>query len=131
MKVTWEVQGLQDLERQLTALGAEIGVKALRKAARAAMKPVKDQMVQTAPFDNNKSDRVSSEAEKHEIAARTQHMRDKISITTKKLDKKGGKHNALTVRVGPTKAHSRKAIAAEFGTKKQTAIPFYAPSASG
>lgn len=128
MNVSWEVQGLDELDKKLTQLGAEIGLKAFRKAARAAMKPVKEQMSQTAPFDEGKNTSTKDGASKQEIAAKTQHLRDKISITTKKLDKKGGKKNALSVRVGPTKAHSQKAIAAEYGTQKQSATPFIRPA---
>ncbi|MCJ8337576.1 MAG: HK97 gp10 family phage protein [Pseudomonadales bacterium] len=124
MEIKWEVKGLADLEKQLTALGAEVGLKALRTAARTAMKPVQEQMKRTAPFDKDKSGAPSAQADKGEIAARTQHMNEKIGITTKKLDKKAGKTTALSVRVGPTKAHSQKAIAAEYGTAKQTATPF-------
>jgi len=124
MEVTWKVEGLADLERQLTELGAEVGLKVLRTAARTAMKPVQSQMKRTAPFDEDKSGAPSAQAGKGEIAARTQHMADKIGMTTKKLDKKAGKTTALSVRVGPTKAHSQKAIAAEYGTEKQTAKPF-------
>ncbi|WP_051222298.1 HK97-gp10 family putative phage morphogenesis protein [Neptunomonas japonica] len=114
MNESWEITGLDDLERQLTALGGKDGLTALRRASRAAMKPVKEQMIANAPFDDD------SQAE---------HMRDKISMTTKKTDKrKAGKNNALAVRVGPTKKHSQKAIAAEYGTENQEAIPFMRPA---
>jgi len=124
MEIKWKIEGLSELEKQLTALGAEVGLKALRTAARTAMKPVQAQMKRTAPFDQNKTGTPSAKADKYEIAARAQHMAEKIGITTKKLDKKAGKTTALSVRVGPTKAHSQKAIAAEYGTVKQTATPF-------
>ncbi len=128
MEISWEISGLKELDKKLAALGADIGIKALRAASRAAMKPVKAQMVATAPFDENKSTAVKDDASKGEKAARSQHMRDKISITTKKLDKKGGKTNALAVRVGPTKAHAQKAISAEFGNNHQSANPFMRPA---
>lgn len=139
MNVSWEVEGLDELDKKLTQLGAEIGIKALRKSARAAMKPVKEQMIQNAPFDEGKSTETYTGASKEEVAARSQHLKDKIGITTKKLDRKGGRTNALSVRVGPTKAHTQKAVAAEYGTSgkkhknkskghKQAAKPFMRPA---
>jgi HK97 gp10 family phage protein len=124
MNISWDVQGLEDLDKKLAELGAEVGQKVLRKAARTAMKPVKEQMVQTAPFDEGKSGEAAEGATKKERAARTQHLKDKISITTKKRKRQGKSKTALTVRVGPTRAHAQKAIAAEYGTTKQSSTPF-------
>jgi HK97 gp10 family phage protein len=124
MNISWDVQGLAELDKKLAELGAEVGQKVLRKAARAAMKPVKDQMVQTAPFDEGKTSSAAEGASKKEVAARTQHLKDKISITTKKRKEQGRSKTALIVRVGPTRAHAQKAIAAEYGTTKQSSTPF-------
>ncbi|WP_194709595.1 HK97-gp10 family putative phage morphogenesis protein [Vibrio parahaemolyticus] len=107
-----EVQGLAELEKQLTKLGAEMGWPVLRVACREAMKPVKQQMQQNAPFN---------EDPKREEGP---HMRDKISLTTRKKGSKRSKSTAAVTRVGPTKQHSQKAIAAEYGTTKQSPTPF-------
>ncbi|MCV6612442.1 MAG: HK97 gp10 family phage protein [Amphritea sp.] len=118
-----EVEGLQDLERQLVALGAKDGLTALRRAGRAAMEPVKDQMERTAPFDERKDKRAQSDD------APAEHLRDSIKITSKRQDKrKGGKNNAITVRVGPSKKHAAKALWSEYGTEKQPAKPFMRPA---
>lgn len=124
----FEVEGLDDLERQLTALGGKDGLTALRRSARAAMKPVKDQMEATAPFDEKKTQAPGADADKHELKARAEHMRDDIKMTSRRQDKKGGHNNALSVRVGPHRAHTQKAAAAEYGTIKQDAEPFMRPS---
>ncbi|PSW53021.1 HK97-gp10 family putative phage morphogenesis protein [Photobacterium leiognathi] len=110
---TWRVNGLKDLEKALTELGAATGVKVLRKAGRDAMSGVQMAMMMGAGVDPE------SEGE---------HMRDSIKITTKKMDRKGGSNNAVAIRVGPTKKHSQKAIAQEYGTEKQTADPFMRPA---
>lgn len=107
-----EVQGLAELEKQLTKLGAEMGWPVLRVACREAMKPVKKQMQENAPFDED----LTREA--------GPHMRDKISLTTRKKGSKSSKNTAAVTRVGPTKQHSQKAIAAEYGTAKQSPTPF-------
>ena len=116
-----EVQGLADLEKKLTKLGAEMGWPALRVACREAMKPVKEDMVMNSPYDNERENDSSP------------HMKNKISLSVRKSGRRN-KSTAAIARVGPTKAHSQKAIAAEYGTenkdgsKRQTAIPFMRPA---
>jgi len=126
--ISWEVQGLAELDRKLAELGEELGVKALRKAGRAGMAPVRQQMIRTAPFDDDKDTRSHPlNGTRNQIAARTQHLKEKISMTAKKPGKSILGQTAMTIRVGPTKAHAKKAIAAEYGTtkkKKQKATPF-------
>ena len=111
---SWQINGLKELEAQLKELGAAVGIKALRKAGRDSIAGVQMAMMMGAGVDPE------SEGE---------HMRDSIKITTKKMDsKKAGNSNAIAVRVGPSKKHSQKAIAQEYGTEKQTADPFMRPS---
>lgn len=111
---SWQINGLKELEAQLKDLGAAVGIKALRKAGRESMVGVQMAMMMGAGVDPDSED---------------EHMRDSIKITTKKMDsKKAGDSNAIAVRVGPTKKHSMKAIAQEYGTAKQTADPFMRPS---
>lgn len=111
-----EVQGLAELEKKLTMLGADMGWPVLRVACREAMKPVKQQMQQNAPFDEDPNREEGP------------HMRDKVSMTTRKGGSRSSKNTAAVTRVGPTKPHSQKAIAAEYGTEKQVAEPFMRPS---
>lgn len=111
----FEVDGLDQLDDALTELGEAAGLRVLRRAGREAMTGVALSMAMGAGYDES-----SPEGE---------HMRDSIKITSKKLDSKhGGRNNALSVRVGPSKKHSQKAIAQEYGTAKQAADPFMVPS---
>lgn len=110
----WSVDGLKELDDALTKLGEKAGLKALRKAGREAMQDVRFAMAMGAGFDAAAED--------------GSHMRDDITITTKKLDRKAGKNTALSVRVGPKKKHSQKAIAQEYGTAKQEPDPFMRPA---
>ncbi|MDW1847205.1 hypothetical protein R7E49_16315 [Vibrio sp. Vb2110] len=112
---SWSVSGLKELEKALTELGQKAGLKALRKASREAMDGVQLSMAMGAGYNSDSPD--------------GEHMRDSIKISTKKLDSKhGGKDNALATRVGPSKKHSQKAIAQEYGTAKQAADPFMRPA---
>ncbi|ENK2310051.1 hypothetical protein AB3B00_002310 [Vibrio alginolyticus] len=112
---SWSVSGLKELEKALTELGQKAGLKALRKASRGAMGGVQLSMAMGAGYNSDSPD--------------GEHMRDSIKISTKKLDSKhGGKDNALATRVGPSKKHSQKAIAQEYGTAKQAADPFMRPA---
>ncbi|HCE2429429.1 TPA: hypothetical protein NGU10_001477 [Vibrio parahaemolyticus] len=111
----WDVSGLKELEKALTDIGEKAGLRTLRKASRQAMSGVQLAMAMGAGYDA--------------VGADGEHMRDSIKITTKKMDSKhGGKDNALATRVGPSKKHSQKAIAQEYGTVKQEPDPFMRPS---
>lgn len=105
-----EVTGLDELERQLIALGERAGTKVLREAGRAALQVVEQDMKEHAGYDES---------------AKGPHMRDSIKIrsTTR------AKGNAVVVlRVGPSKQHYIKALAQEFGTVKQIPDPFIRPA---
>ncbi|MGI1970772.1 HK97-gp10 family putative phage morphogenesis protein [Shewanella baltica] len=103
MDIKWDVQGLQELERQLLELGAQTGQKVLRRAGRIAMEPVKADMVAGAGFDNT---------------SKEQHMRDSIRISTHKGSGKVAEDNAAIIRVGPSKKESFKALWQEYGNNK-------------
>ncbi|EIL2908440.1 MULTISPECIES: HK97-gp10 family putative phage morphogenesis protein [Vibrio] len=112
---SWSVSGLKELEKSLTEIGEKAGLKTLRKASREAMSGVQFSMAMGAGYNTESPD--------------GEHMRDSIKISTKKLDSKhGGKDNALATRVGPSKKHSQKAIAQEYGTTRQAADPFMRPA---
>ncbi|MGC1101773.1 HK97-gp10 family putative phage morphogenesis protein [Pantoea agglomerans] len=105
-----EVTGLDELERQLIALGEKAGTKVLREAGRAALQVVEQDMKEHAGYD---------ESEKGP------HMRDSIKIRSTTRTK----GNAVVVlRVGPSKQHYIKALAQEFGTVKQIPDPFIRPA---
>lgn len=106
-----EVTGLDDLERQLMALGEKVGTKVLRDAGREALKVVEEDMKQHAGYDETST---------------AQHMRDSIKIRNSNRKSRGS--TVVTLRVGPRKQHYMKALAQEFGTVKQVAEPFIRPA---
>ncbi|MBJ2682496.1 HK97 gp10 family phage protein, partial [Salmonella enterica subsp. enterica serovar Typhimurium] len=103
--------GLDDLERQLMALGEKVGTKVLRDAGREALKVVEEDMKQHAGYDETST---------------AQHMRDSIKIRNSNRKSRGS--TVVTLRVGPSKQHYMKALAQEFGTVKQVAEPFIRPA---
>lgn len=105
-----EVTGLDELERQLIALGEKAGTKVLREAGRAALQVVEQDMKEHAGYDQS---------------AKGPHMRDSIKIRSTTRTR----GNAVVVlRVGPSKQHYIKALAQEFGTVKQVPDPFIRPA---
>ncbi|EAB7563977.1 hypothetical protein BXE05_22785 [Salmonella enterica subsp. enterica] len=109
--IKMEVTGLDDLERQLMALGEKVGTKVLRDAGREALKVVEEDMKQHAGYDETST---------------AQHMRDSIKIRNSNRKSRGS--TVVTLRVGPSKQHYMKALAQEFGTVKQVAEPFIRPA---
>ncbi|USD68134.1 HK97-gp10 family putative phage morphogenesis protein [Vibrio sp. SCSIO 43136] len=112
-----EVTGLKELEAKLVLIGDKAGVTALRRAGREAMKPVLEEMKANAGYD--------------ETNTSEPHLRDDIKISTRKQDKKARKINAITIRVGPSKSQSHKALWQEYGTSKQPPKPFMRPAIYG
>lgn len=109
--IRMEVKGLDELERQLIALGEKVGTKILRDAGREALKVVEEDMRQHAGFDETSTG---------------QHMRDSIKIRSSTRKAKG--NAVVTLRVGPSKQHYMKTLAQEFGTVKQVSDPFIRPA---
>lgn len=109
--IKMEVTGLDDLERQLMALGEKVGTKVLRDAGREALKVVEEDMKQHAGYDETST---------------AQHMRDSIKIRNSNRKSRGS--TVVTLRVGPSKQHYMKTLAQEFGTVKQVAEPFIRPA---
>ena len=110
--ITIEVKGLQELERQLMAMGDK-AVKVLRNAGREALAPVLEDMKAHTGFDD---------------ASAGEHMRDTIKIRSTSLMNNDKYLTVITLRVGPSKKHHMKALAQEFGTIKQVAAPFIRPA---
>ncbi|XBS71852.1 HK97-gp10 family putative phage morphogenesis protein [Acerihabitans sp. KWT182] len=108
-----EVQGLTALERQLTDLAENKAVKVLRDAGRAALAPVLDDMKHNAGYD---------------AKSPGPHMRDSIAITSTNRLSDTKWITVVTLRVGPSKEQTMKALAQEFGTVKQVARPFMRPA---
>jgi HK97 gp10 family phage protein len=109
--ITMKVTGLDELERQLIALGEKAGTELLRDAGRAALAPVLDDMKQHAGYDETSPG---------------PHMRDDIKIRTSSAKTRG--NTVVVLRVGPSKKHFIKALAQEFGTIKQVPNPFIRPA---
>jgi len=119
MKLSMEVDGLDELEKALLELGAQTGFKTLRTAGRKAMAPVLVDMSEGANEN-------------------TGELKRSLQISTSK-----GKVNnrAVNINVGNTRRRAtkseggqllagvkQKAIAQEFGTSKQRAEPFMVPA---
>lgn len=111
--IRMEVKGLQDLERQLAAMGEKIAVKVMATAGKEAMQIVSTDMQQHAGYDEKSPG---------------PHMRDNIKTSSRNRMKDGRFLTVVTIRVGPSKAHTQKALAQEFGTVKQVASPFMRPA---
>ncbi|MBF7956129.1 HK97-gp10 family putative phage morphogenesis protein [Rahnella victoriana] len=111
--IRMEVKGLQELERQLVAMGDKIAVKVLSSAGKEAMQIVSTDMQQHAGYDEESPG---------------PHMRDNIKTTSRNRMKDGRYLTVVTIRVGPSKEHTMKALAQEFGTVKQVASPFMRPA---
>ncbi len=109
--IRMEVKGLDELERQLTALGEKVTTKVLRDAGREALKVVQEDMKQHAGFDETSTG---------------EHMRDSIKIRSSTRKARG--NTVVTLRVGPSKKHHMKVLAQEVGTVKQVAAPFIRPA---
>jgi len=110
--ITIEVKGLQELERQLLAMGDK-AIKVMRNAGREALAPVLEDMKAHAGFDD---------------ASAGEHMRDTIKIRSTSRMNDDKYLTVITLRVGPSKKHHMKALAQEFGTIKQVAAPFIRPA---
>ncbi|MDU7483934.1 MAG: hypothetical protein E7K90_21465 [Hafnia alvei] len=110
--ITIEVKGMQELERQLLAMGDK-AVKVMRNAGREALAPVLEDMKAHAGFDD---------------ASAGEHMRDTIKIRSTSRMNDDKYLTVITLRVGPSKKHHMKALAQEFGTIKQVAAPFIRPA---
>lgn len=110
--ITIEVKGMQELERQLLAMGDK-AIKVMRNAGREALAPVLEDMKAHAGFDD---------------ASAGEHMRDTIKIRSTGRMNDDKYLTVITLRVGPSKKHHMKALAQEFGTIKQVAAPFIRPA---
>lgn len=111
----WDVSGLRELDAKLAEIADQkTQLRVLRKAGREAMTGVALTMAMGSGFDTDNRG--------------GEHMRDSIRIIAKKQDRRGGRNNAVAVRVGPARKHSQKAIAQEYGTEKQSADPFIRPA---
>lgn len=107
------VKGFESLDKDLVSLDVKTGLKFMRKAGKKAMKSTQTLMKAGANVSNGIGG----------LDAGLVHMRDDIKITTKAGSRRS-KSRVLVIEVGPTKKHSQKAIAQEFGTAKQKAEPF-------
>ncbi|WP_410750715.1 HK97-gp10 family putative phage morphogenesis protein [Citrobacter sp. U14242] len=111
--IRMEVKGLQDLERQLQALGEKVAGKVMAAAGKEAMEIVQEDMQQHAGYDEGSNG---------------PHMRDSIKVSSRNRMKDTRWLTVVTIRVGPSKEHAMKALAQEFGTVKQVASPFMRPA---
>lgn len=119
MPKSFEVEGLKELEKELLKLEAKVGVKLLKQAGRQAMKPVLAAAQSSVSVDSGDLKSALS------IKALTGKRGKSVAIIQvgahrKKLSKKQGGRELTNV--------NQKAIALEYGTKKQKPKPFLLPS---
>ncbi|PHM68135.1 HK97-gp10 family putative phage morphogenesis protein [Xenorhabdus kozodoii] len=108
--ISAKTTGLAELGRQLQVLDSDLQTRIMRKAGKAAMEIVKEDMETHAGYDSK---------------SKGAHLRDNIQIRSAKSKKyKGG----VMITVGPAKAHRMKALAQEMGTIKQVPNPFIRPA---
>lgn len=111
--IRMEVKGLKELERDLLALGEKVAGRVLASAGKEAMEIVSEDMQQHAGYDEDSSG---------------PHLRDNIKTTSRNRMKDSRWNTVVTIRVGPSREHTMKALAQEFGTIKQVADPFMRPA---
>lgn len=108
--IRMEVKGLDELERQLMALGEKVATKVLRDAGREALKVVEEDMKQHAGFDETSAG---------------PHMRDSIKIRSS--TRKGKGNAVVTLRVGPSKQHHMKALGRSLARLNRLQTPLSDP----
>lgn len=114
MNVNFKLEGMETLQEQLLALGAETGVKALADAARIAFMPV-------------------LAAAKSMVPVETGALRDALRLTLKK-PKGGDLVIVVGLRIAATKGIGKEADPArrwhfiEFGTAHRAAHPYLRPA---
>lgn len=109
MKTTLEVQGLKELEAGLSSVGAVTGVKILRSAVRAAIKPMLAEAKNRAPYDEDDTDGY--------------HLRDAMRIQT---EPKRSRKNTVEFRLGPARETGGKNTIIKGGLGKSAKAPNYA-----
>ena len=122
---TFDVQGLRELEQQLTALGAETGVATLRRAGRKAMEPVKEAAIAGAGEDSGDTKKAITISTSRKRNAKSRAINIRVGATKRivvDIDSEGNKTKRRVEHV----AHA--VIAQEFGTSKQDADPFLRPA---
>lgn len=116
--ISFNVEGLAELEQALLQLEAKTGEKVLKSAGKRAMKPVEQAAIEGAGFNTGKlreSITTSARKGKGKSAARIL-----VGPLRKKARKKSG--------VGLDGRENAKAIAQEYGTSRQQAEPFLRPA---
>lgn len=124
-----EIKGLDELEKNLLTLGAELGAKTLRGALRDSAKPMKAYMVSHAPESEKGAmvkDLKGLSKRARKVKAPAGELKRRIKIKSK-LNKTGSKKGfsgsqAVIVRVGVFRAYY--AYFLEFGTKYRPAMNF-------
>lgn len=123
----FQIQGLEDVQAKLQALGNQKEIKKfVRKASRQAMNIVRD-----AARNNAKSidDLVSSEKIHKNITVSPGKTKDKNSIKMRVGIKGGASYNQYSVsNAGLSGGDTRHWRFIEFGTSKIPAVPFMRPA---
>ncbi|GLS27738.1 HK97-gp10 family putative phage morphogenesis protein [Marinibactrum halimedae] len=126
-----EIKGLDILEQQLISLGNDIGPKALRSAAMAAMEPVKKDMLANVPIFEGESRKVKNKKDQT-VTLYPGFMKSRIKKRSR-LNRKGraGRHfknqdTTVVVRTGVFRVPY--VVQQEFGTTRHSGKPFIRPA---
>jgi HK97 gp10 family phage protein len=130
MEVKMHIEGLKEMEKNLLALGADLGARTLRSALRDSAKPLEDSMIASVPVYKEphkvkiKGERVTVDPGflKSKIKRRASY--NKRGRVTKKF----GKNDVAVVQVGAFGVPY--VVQVEFGSKRNKAASFIRGAAS-
>ena len=131
VSITTRIEGLDELEKQLRALGLELGLKTLRSALMATAAPLRKEMKRLAPESPADSPPRLRKGRKGLVEIRPGFLKHRIRARS--AIRRGGRSNkylsgsqVAMVRVG---AWTPYAGFVEYGTSKTRAQPFVRPAA--
>ncbi len=127
-----DISGIDDVQKNLLALGGDLGAKTLRASLRAAAKPMLEAQIANVPVSSEGHIYTSPKGKvsKIESGFLKSRIKMKTSLNTGKgvSKTKMGKNDAALVRVGVFRAGYAGFV--EFGNPKHSAQPFIRPSLS-
>ena len=131
MNPSIEIHGLKQLEKNLLALGAELGAKTFRAALMDAAEPLKQEIINNTPVGKYE-ERIVKTKKGGSVRITPGFMKSRVkkrsSINRKgSASRKFNKNTSAIVRVGVFRVPYAGFV--EFGTSKAAAQPFVRPAA--
>lgn len=109
IEIDFNIEGLEDLEDAVHALGAKLGAKTVKSALMKSGSPLLKEMKSLVPIDENSKN-------KH-------HLKESLGRRSKVM-----KDGLIYVQVGALRKSSGRAGLIEFGTIRTKAQPFIKPA---